>query len=90
MWLSRHPRRSRASTIGPSSGASIDAVKASDACKKALKDSRQLISDATDADAKQAARDGLKRTLSGSWPNYKNYSFVTQNGVPLLVQGDKC
>jgi hypothetical protein len=71
--------------------ASIDAVKASDACKKALKDSRQLISDATDADAKQAARDGLKRTLSGSWPNYKNYSFVTQdNGVPALVEGDKC
>ena len=44
----------------------------------------------TDATAKKAAKDALKRKLAGSWPKYKSHSFVTQDGVPALVEGDKC
>jgi hypothetical protein len=68
----------------------INAVKAGNTCERALKDSRKMISDLPDADLREAARESLKRTLSGNWPGYKNYSFVTQDGVPALVEGDKC
>ena len=68
----------------------VNAVEAAKTCERALKDARKAISDITDAKLRQAARASLRRTLSGSWPKYKNYSFVTQDGVPALVEGDKC
>ena len=69
----------------------INVAKAGETCEQALKDSRKLISEMDDAKVRQGARDALKRTLGGSWPKYKNYSLVTQaNGVPVLVEGDKC
>jgi hypothetical protein len=91
-----------AMAIGPLAGAAIgaggaiavvktiDAVNAGKTCDRALKDAKKAISDITDADAKKMARDAMQRTVAGSWPKYKNYSFVTQNGVPALVKGDKC
>ena len=70
---------------------SINAVEAGKTCAQALKDAKKAF-DAMPAGAtKQAIRDAQKPKLSGSWPKYKNYSFVVQpNGVPTLVEGDKC
>jgi hypothetical protein len=68
----------------------IDAVNAGKTCEGALKDMRKAISEIRGSKVREAFRDSLKRTLSGSWPKYKNYSFVRENGVPVLVEGDKC
>ena len=68
----------------------FDAVNAGKTCERVLKDARKVIGDIRGSKVREAFRDSLKRTLSGSWPKYKNYSFVRQNGVPTLVEGDKC
>ena len=68
----------------------FDAAEAGKTCERALKDTRKAIDGITDDKLRRAARDGLKRKLAGSWPKYKDYSLVNQNGVPVLVEGDKC
>ena len=70
--------------------ATKNGIKAAVACKGALKDAKDAISAMTDASAKKKAQDALKQKLETSWPKYKDYSFVTENGVPTLVKGDKC
>ena len=68
----------------------FNAASDSKACDRALTDTKKAISEIADDQMRKAARDALDRKLEGSWPKYKNYSLVTKNGVPVLVQGDKC
>ena len=70
--------------------ATKNGIKAAVACKGALKDAKDAISAMTDASAKKKAQDALKQKLETSWPKYKDYSFVEENGVFMLVKGDKC